>query len=66
MDEIAWRQEWIPVGKAVEELKVHPSKLSKMIKNKLLETRNDPLDERKVLVQRQAVYELFRKSPQQN
>ena len=63
INEIAWREEWIPVGQAAQELSVHPGKLSNLIKGGHLETKKDVLDQRKTLVQRQAVYELFRRKP---
>lgn len=59
-DPSAWRDEWIPMGEIATELKMNPGKLSRIVKNAALETKKDPLDQRKVLVQRKSVYELFR------
>jgi len=57
-----WRNEWIPVTQAAREVKTYAGKISKLIKQGKLQSQADPLDERVVLVQRQAVYQMFRKS----
>lgn len=63
VNDVAWREEWIAVGEAAQELRVAPGKLSKLIAQGYLKTKKDPLDGRKVLIQRLQVYELFRRSP---
>lgn len=57
-----WRNEWIPVTQAAREVKTYAGKISKLIKQGKLQSQADPLDERVVLVQRQVVYQMFRKS----
>jgi hypothetical protein len=60
-DPIAWREAWVPIGDLAKELKLSAGKLSRVVRNAELPTKKDPLDQRKVLVQRQVVYELFRR-----
>lgn len=57
-----WRNEWIPVTQAAREVGTYAGKISKQIRQGNLQSQQDPLDERVVLVQRRAVYELFRRS----
>jgi hypothetical protein len=56
-----WRNEWIPLSVAAQEVHVSVGKISRLVKNRKFQTQTNPYDERQVLVQRQAVYEYFRK-----
>jgi hypothetical protein len=56
-----WRNEWISVSQAAKEVGVNPNKFSRLIRNGILQTQNNPYDEREKLVQRVAVYNHFRK-----
>lgn len=56
-----WRDEWIPVSEAAKEVGVRAGKISSLIKDGALQTRQNPIDKRQVLVERKAVYELFRR-----
>lgn len=60
-DAIEWREEWISVSQAAKEVGVNPNKFSRLIRQGTLQTQNNPYDEREKLVQRQAVYNHFRK-----
>lgn len=55
---------WMKVLKASEELKMSASKISRLIKKKLIQTRKDPLDERATLVDIDEIRALLDESTQ--
>lgn len=61
MNSIEWREEWITITQAASEVHVSTGKMSRLVKQGRFQTQRNPYDERQVLVQRQAVYEYFRK-----
>ncbi len=61
MNDTLWRDEWITVTQAAKEVGVRPGKMSNLVRDGALITKQNPIDKRQVLVERKAVYELFRK-----
>lgn len=60
-DNEEWRDEWISISRAANEVGVRPDKVSKLVRQGKLQSQDNPYDEREKLVQRVAVYRHFRK-----
>ena len=53
---------WVSMSKASIELKIHLSKLSRLVHSGKIQSKKDPLDNRLTLVNLDEIRELFRQS----